>query len=886
MSAGPDLERVLTAVYAALDAGAAPDLDALCGGDAALQQRVRRALAQDPDIDSAFAELRRAAAPWVGPGALLGGFRLGQPLGEGGMGRVFAARHERSGADVAVKVQRLTDDLSRLRFQRETEITSALAHPNIVHVHEFGSQGELAWIAMQRLDGPSLSEWSKGRPAAEIAAVGAAVASALHAAHTVGVVHRDVKPANVLMHAGVAYVVDFGLARGAEHTAVTREGEAPGTLAYMAPELLRRDGTAADARSDVYSLGAALYEAVGGVPPFAAATPGSLIRAVLHDEAKPLRLAAESRPLNHILLRALAKEPARRFRSADEMATDLRRFAAGERVRSRRPGWVARWGSRARRHPRLSLTTGLLVVTALVLAGWLWSQRLRAEAVLHSSLADVDGYLDRGELEYARALLAELQRRDPDHVRVADAERRHASRLRLEELLDRIHLAHELTPARRAALLVELDASGAAPLWPEDVAMARLYLRLFDEDRTEARAQYDEFRGRYAATMPVAFRIATAIVDERPPADDLPVPANANDRLAAVTLLRMARVAPAARARLIPLDDVTQSSYRLHFELAAIESAARNHDAAAALWWCAGILRPGRAAPERNRARELMLAREFDAAERVMASLLGDGDVPQGRADARIWCEIAYLRGDVGALEERLGVARAAHRWPDDVSLILLQFNALELRILDGSRPERDVRPEQRALLAGVSELDCTDHERYTAQLRLWRLDASGWDEAARVECLVKVEEALRHVRRAQLLADYHLFAFELCRSQRARAFAHCSKALQLDPGWAEACRLMVVALRGYAAEAPAGVIEEAAHRLDVWRRNPHSSLRPESDLDRYRGFLAGVEFAQESGNGPRLRDWSMAAVEFADRHGLENPPSYGALRQLAGLPE
>lgn len=304
----------------------------------------------------------------MGPYEVLG------ELGRGGMGVVHRARHRALGHEVALKVIRTDEEMSREltdRFRREAQAASALAGtPGIVSVRDTGVESGVLWLAMDLIEGATLEALARSGELspAQSAELIAAVADAVAAAHAQGLIHRDLKPANILVKAdGSPWVTDFGLVRrtkaGADVTRLTKTGEIVGTPSYMAPEQVM--GGAIDARTDVYGLGATLFELLTGAPPFDGATMLTVLQDVL--TASPnwqrLRAAGADGSLRVILEAAMAKEPADRYPTAAEFAADLRRWAAGDPVRAR----VRRRGSGA-----VLLVTALGVAGAGALAITLW----------------------------------------------------------------------------------------------------------------------------------------------------------------------------------------------------------------------------------------------------------------------------------------------------------------------------------------------------------------------------------------------------------------------------------------------------------------------------------------------------------------------------------
>ncbi len=262
--------------------------------------------------------------------------------GSGGMAEVYRARDELLGREVALKVlsERFSRDKAFVeRFRREAQAAANLSHPNIVSLYDYGSDDDTYFIVMEFIDGKALSEVIAAEAplmperAADIAVE---VAAALQRAHSAGLVHRDIKPGNIMITtAGQTKVTDFGIARALRRdgeTTMTQTGMVIGTAAYLSPE--QAQGNAVDARSDVYSLGCVLYEMLTGRPPFAGDTPLSIAyKHVRESAARPSQSNSDvPRELDAIVLKALAKNPDNRYDNATEMQQDLQRYLGGQRV--------------------------------------------------------------------------------------------------------------------------------------------------------------------------------------------------------------------------------------------------------------------------------------------------------------------------------------------------------------------------------------------------------------------------------------------------------------------------------------------------------------------------------------------------------------------------
>ena len=410
-------------------------LQTACQGDEGLRREVESLIASyeraENFIESPAFEVVPELLTDDRAGAIVGEsiahYQIESLIGVGGMGQVYLARDERLGRKVALKFlpERLTANNMQLsRFKSEARAASALNHPNILTVYEIGTDGNRHFIATEFIEGVTLrAALARGRMSVHDALeIAVQVASALAAAHKTGVVHRDVKPENIMIRPdGYVKVLDFGLAKLTEqklasdnqdltvtNTQHTLAGLLVGTPRYMSPEQAR--GQPADARSDIWSLGAVIYEMVGGVPAFSGATPSDCIASILKTEAPPLSRVAPAVPtgLQSILHKALRKNRDERYQTIAEMLADLRSLKEKLERAASAPKIEAAW-----------LWTAAVSAIVLIAIGALFFTRFRglplgAQAPISPATAQIP--------EKSIAVLPfENRSRDADNAYFADA---------------------------------------------------------------------------------------------------------------------------------------------------------------------------------------------------------------------------------------------------------------------------------------------------------------------------------------------------------------------------------------------------------------------------------------------------------------------------------
>ena len=408
---GSVLVRLMEECLVKLEAGEVVDRDALVAANPELAEQ----------LDACLASLRfihRAVQPGEGLPARLGDFRIIREIGRGGMGVVYEAEQISLKRPVALKVLRfgaVADAEAMQRFQREAETIAALHHTNIVPVFAIGAEQSVHYYAMQLIEGRCLREIALDKslapvPDKTIAQWGLQAAEALAHAHQRNVVHRDIKPSNLILGTdGRIWLTDFGLAKRLDDVTLSLSGALLGTPRYMSPEQASAMRRPVDHRTDIYSLGATLYELVTGRPLFDSQSPHVVISQILSVEPMPPRAIVPHLPrdLETIILKCLSKDAGQRYQSAQDLADDLRAFGESRSIKARRATPVERAGRWVKRNRKQLITTIAAVAVTVVfsMGGSLWRGQVAAARNATLSLKTKTGPLTAEVLTAAGELV-------------------------------------------------------------------------------------------------------------------------------------------------------------------------------------------------------------------------------------------------------------------------------------------------------------------------------------------------------------------------------------------------------------------------------------------------------------------------------------------------
>jgi WD40 repeat protein/tRNA A-37 threonylcarbamoyl transferase component Bud32 len=394
------LDAIIAGYLKAIETGGAPDHEELIAAHREFEEELREYLKGEDLIARLGLKAKPRDAPRAPPPAPAGGprifgdFELLEEIARGGMGVVYRARQMSVDRIVALKMVRSAAMASRedlLRFQIEAKAAASLDHPNIVPLYEVGEREGSPYFSMKFIEGGNLADhfrYLKSDPGAS-ACLMETIAGAVHFAHTRGVLHRDLKPGNILIDRdGNPYVSDFGLAKRIEDDgSLTLSGAVLGTPGYMSPEQAAGKTKAMTTASDVYSLGAIFYELLAGRPAFQGQSSLDILEKVIRDEPEPpSRIEPRvPRDLEIICLKCLEKEPRRRYVTAADLAEDLRRYRTGEPISARPSGVLERSAKWVRRRPAAAAALAVSVLALAALLGVsLWYNvelRLRADEI-------------------------------------------------------------------------------------------------------------------------------------------------------------------------------------------------------------------------------------------------------------------------------------------------------------------------------------------------------------------------------------------------------------------------------------------------------------------------------------------------------------------------
>ena len=770
-------------------------------------RRVRSTIEQLEELFPSSDATRRNAGESVSELALpqIPGYMVESVLGYGGMGVVYKSRHLALNRPVALKMVLAGAYASapeRQRLLREAKAVAALRHPNIVTVYDVGECDGKPFFTMEVVEGGSLAQRLSGtpQPARDAAEAVATLANAIHSAHQSGIVHRDLKPANVLLAAdGTLKITDFGLARYFEgEAALTYTGFQLGTPSYIAPEQARGDADALGPCVDIYSLGAVLYEMLTGRPPFRAETALETQRQVIEDEpAPPSRLNSKiPRDLETICLKCLQKAASRRYKSAQDLADDLRRFLNREPILARRIGRTARVLRWVRRKP----TAAALVATAvalivLAIGGEMHFVQQQAErrAELRTGVRTaVDQALSLRNgfhFQEARALLEQARQRlgpaGPDTLR-RQVDQAQAD-LKLVENLDAARLRAAMPveggsgPIEAGLLYQEIMRSSGLGRLDEESAVVAERVRA-SSVRAEIVAALDDWAGTTPDESRRAWLLAVArAADPDPIRDRLRQPKlwqDAPKLTRLVQVLRIDKLSPqllttlgralrTADGNAVPLLSAAQAQYPqdfwLNFELGWALYDARRNEEAVGFYRAALALRPRASSTYNAISINLVtLGRVDEAIGYLQQALTIDGN------NATVHYNLGYALRAKGRLDEAISQYQDSIRIEPSAPLAHYNFGLA---------------------LSAKGRLDAAKHQ-YQESIRLQpgaplahlALAIALESEGRLEEAFFQYQESIRLAPKASVTAHDYFGQALWANGRLNEAIGHFEQSLQLEP--------------------------------------------------------------------------------------------------------
>jgi eukaryotic-like serine/threonine-protein kinase len=385
-------------------------------------------------------------------------------IGEGGMGRVYKAKDPRLNRFVALKFIRGDDPELMERFLREAQAQALIEHRNVCKVYEVGEVEGRSYIAMQYIEGVSLKDANEEMNLEQKLRAMKCVSEGLHEAHRLGLIHRDIKPSNIMVERDSEgqfhpYVMDFGLVRQVDAEGQTTTGTIVGTPSYMSPEQARGESRKLDRRSDVYSLGAALYALLAGRPPFQGESGVEVILKMLKGEPEPICSIDAGIPveIETIVMKCLQKEPQMRYESAKALAEDLQRYLDGEPIKGRRASWTYWAAKKAKKHKTIVATIALASIAVIALGGMGVNASLKA------------------------ARQTELAQQFGQEVEKIDSIMRYAYMLPLHD----VRREEKLVRLRMKKIEEQINEIGRAAEGPGSYALGRGYLVLREEKKAK-----------------------------------------------------------------------------------------------------------------------------------------------------------------------------------------------------------------------------------------------------------------------------------------------------------------------------------------------------------------------------------------------------------------